>query len=391
MSILRKRLFLLLEGWGQASLAGRIIDGILISLILVNIAALTLSSIHSWALKYQTLWVAIEIFSVIVFTAEYLARIWVCVDNPENIDLPSWKARFKCIFKPIMIVDLLAILPLYFFLFGFVGLADMRYLRIFRVLRIMKLVRYSPAMQIMGTVLHAEKRAIFSALMIGLVVLFLASSVIYAVEGHIQPDAFGSIPSSMWWAMATLTTVGYGDVTPITLTGKIVGGFVMLMGIGVFGLWAGIMASGFSEELRRRGFQVQWQMIAQNPIFASLSAKEVLDVSREVKPVTLQSNYLILRKNVKADRVFFVVSGHVEAELPKGTEILKNGDYFGELGILHGGLTSTTFVTLDEVQLLEMGRRSFEELLARHPLVKEKILEKAHNRRHWFDEEISEI
>ena len=391
MGSLRRRLFLLLEGWGQASRSGRIMDAILITLILVNIAALIIESIPIYVEEYRPVLIAVELISIVLFSLEYFTRIWVSVESPENLHISKFQARLRCMCSPIMLIDLLAILPLYLLMFGFVGLADMRYLRFIRVLRILKLVRYSPAMQVFTSVLRSEKRAIFSALMIGFVALFIASSIIYAAEGDAQPAAFGTIPAAMWWAMATLTTVGYGDVVPVTPLGKFIGSIVMLMGIGVFGLWAGIMASGFSEELRRRGFRVRWQMIAQCPIFESLSASEVNEVAKELQPVTMPANHLVIRKGIEADFMYFVVSGRIEAELPKGVEFIKAGDYFGELGMLHGGISSTTFITLEECQLLKMSRRTFEELIDTYPNVKDTVYLTAQNRRHWFDDKLEEI
>jgi voltage-gated potassium channel len=146
------------------------------------------------------------------------------------------------------IIDLLAILPFYLMFFVHI---DLRFLRVVRLLRIFKLTRYSSAMNILLSVLREESSSLFAALFVLLVLLMLASSGIYLIEHKIQPDAFGSIPDSMWWAMATLTTVGYGDVTPITPLGKFFGGCITVIGMGMVALPAGILASAFSDYIHR--------------------------------------------------------------------------------------------------------------------------------------------
>ncbi|MDX1737501.1 MAG: cyclic nucleotide-gated ion channel [Alphaproteobacteria bacterium] len=390
MHQIRKKLFYLLEGWGQASSLGRFTDAFLVCLIVINIVAVTVSSIPEYHDRYFGLWMTIEVVSLIIFTVEYFARIWVCIEAPDLAEINSFKARLKFILRPIMIIDLLAILPMYLFAFGAVGVVDIRYLRVFRMLRILKLVRYSPAMQIVTDVIKAEKRAILSALLLGLVVLLLASSMIHMVEHKVQPDKFGSIPQSMWWAMATLTTVGYGDVIPVTTVGKLLGSVVMLMGIGVFGLWAGIMASGFSEELRRRGFRVKWQMLAHCKVFESLDTRALIDLSKKMRPMTLPARMLISRKGVRADTIYIVVSGQVEAELPNGLRLLGAGDMFGELGLLHGGTTATTFIAVEDVRLIAMNIKQFEELMDTHAEVADKIRLLAESRMSWFDPDIRE-
>jgi voltage-gated potassium channel len=146
------------------------------------------------------------------------------------------------------LIDLLAILPFYLTLSLSV---DLRFLRVVRLLRIFKLTRYSSAMTVLLSVLREESSSLFAALFVLLVLLMLASSGIYLIEHEIQPDAFGSIPDSMWWAMATLTTVGYGDVTPITPLGKFFGGCITVIGMGMVALPAGILASAFSDYIHR--------------------------------------------------------------------------------------------------------------------------------------------
>jgi voltage-gated potassium channel len=157
--------------------------------------------------------------------------------------------RIRYILSPLAIIDLIAILPsLLMFFFAI----DLRFLRVLRLLRVFKLTRYSRAMQLLLQAFIDESSSLLAAFFIMSVVLILASCGIYLLEHDIQPDKFGSIPAAMWWAMATLTTVGYGDVVPITPIGKLFGGVITLVSMGMVAIPTGLLASSFSEQVRKR-------------------------------------------------------------------------------------------------------------------------------------------
>jgi len=199
--------------------------------------------------KYHMAFWYFEVFSVAVFTVEYLARVWSCVDLPEIKDRSALVGRLRYMLSPIALIDLIAILP---FFLGLYLTFDLRFLRVLRLLRLFKLTRYSPALSALLDVIHKESGALLSALVVLLMMLIISASGIHLLEGDIQPEAFGSIPDAMWWAMITLTTVGYGDVVPVTPFGKLFGGFISLIGIGMFALPAAILASGFAQNLSQR-------------------------------------------------------------------------------------------------------------------------------------------
>ncbi|MBL4910882.1 MAG: ion transporter [Alteromonadaceae bacterium] len=230
-------------------LLGKTINTSLFVLIFANVVAIVLESEAALETKYYAWFHFFDVFSVIIFTIEYFARLWSCVDLPNTIDNKSaFKIRLKYMFTPMAIVDLLAILP--FYLSMFLAL-DLRFLRVLRLLRIFKLTRYSAAMRILTSVLKEEMPALVAAYFIMFTIIVLASSGIYLLEHKVQPEEFGSIPSAMWWAVTTLTTVGYGDVTPITSAGKVFGGIITLVGISMVALPTGIIASGFGNTFRR--------------------------------------------------------------------------------------------------------------------------------------------
>ena len=248
---LRQKMACLIEGTGQYQRSGHILDIALISLIMINVVAIVIESIPSVAEQYYNEFLVLEIVSVAIFAIEYLARLWACVDKTRYAAMEGshTKRRLSYFFSPLAIVDLIAILPsLMMFLFPL----DLRFLRVLRLLRVFKLTRYSRAMQLLLKAFNDEGSSLMAAFFIMAVVLILASCGIYLIEHDIQPDKFGSIPAAMWWAMATLTTVGYGDVVPITPLGKFFGGVITLLSMGMVAIPTGLLASSFSEQIRKR-------------------------------------------------------------------------------------------------------------------------------------------
>ena len=228
---------------------GKSINSALFVLIFANVVAIVLESEAVVEEKYYYFFHMFDVFSVIVFTFEYLARLWSCIDLPSNTtEKSAFTTRLKYMITPMAIIDLLAILPFYLSMFI---VLDLRFLRVLRLLRIFKLTRYSAAMRTLTSVLKEEMPALIAAYFIMFTIIVLASSGIYLLEHKVQPKEFGSIPSAMWWAVTTLTTVGYGDVTPITNAGKIFGGIITLVGISMVALPTGIIASGFGNTFRR--------------------------------------------------------------------------------------------------------------------------------------------
>lgn len=245
---LRSTLADMLELKRNQSLTAKVLHWLLIALILLNVGAVMLESVESIYREYAFELFVFEVFSVTIFTLEYFIRVWTVVDVDESEE-PAWKVRLTYLFSPMAILDLVAILPFYLGLFISI---DLRFLRIIRLVRVIKLGRYSSAMQMLTQVFRQEYKVMVAALFLLLVLMVIASSGIYLIEHDVQPDKFSSIPQAMWWAMATLTTVGYGDVTPITPMGKFFGGAITVISMAMVALPAGILASSFTEQLRKR-------------------------------------------------------------------------------------------------------------------------------------------
>jgi voltage-gated potassium channel len=243
---LRKRLYLTLEPTEKGGMVERIFEFFLIIIIILNILAIVLESVNDIRNEYSELLRTFEIASIVLFTLEYVLRIYSIVESPKYRD--PVKGRWKFVVTPIAIIDLLAFLPFYL---SFLPI-DLRFLRIFRlmaVFRLFKIARYLHALKIFRQVIADRKEQLVLSFIFILFILIMISFVMFYAEHDAQPDAFSSIPATMWWGIATLTTVGYGDIVPITTLGKVLGGLFAIAGVGLLALPAGILSSGFYELL----------------------------------------------------------------------------------------------------------------------------------------------
>ncbi len=298
----RQRIFEILEIASGGDKISRFVDIALIVLILLSVIAIVLESVQDINTKYHNYFYWFEVTSVSIFTLEYVLRIWSCVDDPKKIEsnFSNLKIRFRYGISFTALVDLLAILPFYFVMFGMFGNADMRFLRAFRLLRIFKLTRYSAAFDVLNIVFKENLRAFGAAFLVLMVVMLLAASGMYYFEHDAQPTKFSSILASMWWAFATLTTVGYGDVTPITNGGKAFGALITVVGVGMVALPTGILASAFSEQLRVRAnkYERVADKVYEDGILTA-DEKEELELLREELGITKGTAEQILANEEK--------------------------------------------------------------------------------------------
>jgi len=248
---LRNRVYQVIGSTKSAGRLSRMFNTFIVTLILLNVAAMVLESVQALHARLPQLFLAFEWFSVAVFSVEYVLRIWTCVEEPAYRQ--PMRGRLRFIVSPLAVVDLLAVLPFYL---PFLAV-DLRVLRMFRLLRIMrlmrvaKLARYSESLQMLMRVLKAKREQLISAVSILLIMLVVAATLAFYAENRAQPKAFSSIPAAMWWAAVTLTTVGYGDIYPITILGKIIGALIAMLGIGMFALPTAILGAGFLEDLEQ--------------------------------------------------------------------------------------------------------------------------------------------
>lgn len=244
---LRHRVYQILENPNRSDRLAMIGDLILIFLIVGSVTAVALETVPDLFAKYRTGFRSFDLIVTVIFTIEYAARLWSAPEGDPTV--PAWRARLRYMVTPMAIIDLIAIVPFYLTLFMPV---DFQLLRVMRLLRIYKLTRYSSALSVLTSVIREEASTLIAAFSILLILLIFAAAGAYLVEHRAQPEAFGSIPAAMWWSMVTLTTVGYGDVTPITPLGRVFGGAITILGVGMAALPAGIIASGLADHLHRR-------------------------------------------------------------------------------------------------------------------------------------------
>ena len=245
---IRKRIWEVLEKGSSHDKKSLYTDIFLISLILLNIVAVLLETVDSIYNQYKNQFLIFERLSTFIFLVEYILRVWVSIEAKKDKD-SNLITRLKYMITWPAIIDLLAVLS---GLLPMLFEVDLRLLRALRMIRLLKFSRYFKVMNLLLGVLKEEKQSFLAAMFLLVIALLIASTGIYIFEKDAQPDKFGSIPESMWWAIATLTTIGYGDVTPITAMGKLFGAIIAIIGIGTVALPSGILASGFSDQLKRR-------------------------------------------------------------------------------------------------------------------------------------------
>lgn len=246
--MMKQRLFDILEATVEDRVS-RTVGTLLFGLIILNVAAVLIGTVQQISTDYRRFLDWFEVFSVAVFSAEYLLRLYSCTAAPQYSQ--PFLGRLRYAVTPLALVDLLAILPFYLPMFH-ADLRSLRILRVLRVLRLAKLARYSDALRLVGKVIRSRKEELAMTIMLLVVLLIIASTAVYYAEHESQPDQFSSIPAAMWWGIATLSTVGYGDMYPVTPTGRVFGAVVAVLGIGMFALPTGILGAGFLEEIQRR-------------------------------------------------------------------------------------------------------------------------------------------
>jgi len=246
---IQTRIWEILEVAKPGDKLSRAFDIFILSLIFLNVIAVIIGTVGWVENRYGGFLRWFEIISVAVFTVEYLGRLWACVTDHDYQERVMGRIRFAL--RPIVIVDLVAILPFYL---PFLGL-DLRFVRILRLLRIVRIAkvgRYYSSLNLITEVLRKKKEELILTFALMMMLMVLSASVMYYCENSTQPDKFPNIPTTLWWSVVTLTTVGYGDTFPVTSLGKFLASIIAILGIGMFALPTGILGAGFVEEIQKR-------------------------------------------------------------------------------------------------------------------------------------------
>ena len=248
MTSLKKTVYEIIEEAAPGHRASKIFDVFLITLITLNVVALIVGTVEGIHGISPGAFHFLEIASVGVFSMEYVLRVWTCTEDPKFAH--PVKGRLRYIFSPLALIDLLAVLPVYLVFFVNLRGLDLRFLRLVRLLaRIVRLSRYFSRLRTLGQGVHTKRGDLTAVVSVLFLLLVMTSSLMFFAEHRAQPEEFASIPKAMWWSIITLTTVGYGDVFPVTSAGRMLAGVIAIVGIGLFALPAGILGSGFMEAL----------------------------------------------------------------------------------------------------------------------------------------------
>ncbi len=373
----RRRCYNVVEA-GGSSAGARFFDDFMVGLIILNVLAVILESVPSIQQPFEMEFYVFDFVSIIIFTIEYVVRLWASIEIPAIKHRGAFYGRVTFASRPSQIIDFLAFAPSYlsFFMPGL----DLRVLRMFRLLRFLKLVRYSPAMVTLGRALYEERRALVGAMILMMGTAVFSGTIMHVIEGEAQPVRFGTIPDAMWWALATLTTIGYGDAVPITPLGKIFGAVVMICGLGLFALPIGIVATAFVNEIHRRDFVVTWGMVARVPLFSALDAAAIAEVMKIMRTRAVSAGTVIAARGEEAEGMFFIADGEVKIQLPRGHIKLGGGEFFGELALLKRVKRMGTVTALTRTHMMIIDALDFENLLDRDETLKARILQIADER-----------
>lgn len=366
----RRRIYEIIEVGRGDDLASSLFDAGIVALILLNIAAFVVGTVPAVQARWGSWLTAFEVFSVAVFTIEYGLRLWTAVEIPFLSRMEPWKARLTLARQPALVIDLLAILP--FYLSPILGL-DLRVLRILRLLRFLKLARYSPAIHTLLRVLMREGRSLAAAALLLVAVLLISSTGMYHIEGHIQPDKLGTMPDAAYWAMTTLTTVGYGDVSPVTPLGKVWAMMTMVVGLCILALPVAIIATGFAQEVGRSDFVVGWHMLAGIGALKDLDARDANMVLPLLQAQSFPPHASIPAPDPVGPCMYFIVSGKVRAHGPDGGRDLGVGEQFATDCATLNRAGGFEFTSLSRCRLLQLYRSDFLRLEVLQPRIARAI------------------
>lgn len=342
----------------------------LIVLIVLNVIVAVLETVPSLLLRDMPFFRTFEITSLVLFALEYALRVWSAPENPRYRGMTATRARLRYAMTPAAIIDLIAWLP---FLISMLFHVELRTLAIFRLLRFVKLARYSPGMQSLLEVLHRERQSLMACFWLLAASVLIAASAMYVAEGHVQPEHFGSIPAAMWWAMTTVTTVGYGDTYPLTPPGKVIASLTMITGIVMIALPVGIIATAFVDVIKRRDFIITWGMVARVPLFADLDAGGIGEIHKALSAHTAQPGEVIVRRGETARSMYFIASGEVLLEFPHETVVLTEGQFFGEMALVRSAKRAATARARTRSMLLMLDAADLHEVIRRHPEIGARI------------------
>ena len=362
---LRARIWGLLDPTSHGHAARRV-RGLEILLILIGIFSVSVGTVEAVEPAARAVAAGVTGIVAALFFVEYLVRLWIAPENPRIHSTTEARSRLRWVVSTEGVIDLLAVIPAVAAASGGARLGA-ESASVFVLMWMPKLATHAPGVGLIARVFHNERSALGAAAALFMIVLFSAATIAHWLEGERQPEYFGSIPTSLWWAVVTLTTTGYGDVVPQSALGRVVGGLVMLCGISVLALLAGILATGFAEEVRRREFVRIWDLVARVPFFADVGAIAIADIVGRLRSRSYPAGATVIGKGAAGDSMFFIVTGEVEVRIGARTIALRDGDFFGEMALLDRKPRSADVVTVTACTFLLLNAADFYQLAGQQP------------------------
>ncbi|SDS52540.1 voltage-gated potassium channel [Bradyrhizobium canariense] len=374
---LRHRLYEIMEYGPVGDRTSRLVNWSIILLIVISLFGIILASVPDLKARYGAVFTTIENIALVVFSVEFGIRVWIAVEHAPLRHLAPIRARMLFITSIAGLIDLAAVLP---FWLAFLITPDLEILLVFRIARFLKLTRYSPGIRSLYDALYTERRALAGCFIILMGMTIFAATIMHSIEGTIQPDKFGTIPDAMWWAVVTLGTVGYGDIIPVTVLGRIVAAATIFCGLGMVALPIGIVATAFSNEIHRRDFVVTWGLVARVPLFSELSAAEIADIMTLLRAQQTEGGSIIVKRGEPAHSMYLIAAGEVEIRLAHKKIRLGAGHFFGEIAALRRTLRSATVTATKPTSLLVLDAADLEILMERNPQIAARIRNVARHR-----------
>lgn len=362
---LRQRIYDLLDEESQGVPARRM-RAVEVVLILVGIAAVAIGTVDAISpITRQVVEVLTGVVAIVYFV-EYCVRLWVAPEHPHADGISAGRVRLRWAVSAGGLIDLVAVLPAITWISG--GIAPgSDSAAVFVLLWVLKLATHAPGVELIARVVRNERSALTAVMVLFVVTLVAAATLAHFAEGPAQPDEFGSIPGALWWAIVTLTTTGYGDVIPKTPLGRMLGGALMICGIAVLALLAGILATGFSEEVKRREFVRVWELVARVPFFADVGAVAISDIVARLRSRNYPAHALIVRRGGPGDAMYFIVSGECEVRIGATPVVLRDGAFFGEMALIDRRPRSADIVSMTPCTLLVLNVADFYQIAGQQP------------------------
>jgi len=367
----RSSIYSMIENDGVPSWRRNVVNAFFTMTIVLWLAEGVLRTVPANGGRFGGVFGEIEWVVSIAFVVDWLLRVWTAPERFHAGAMSNLRARVGYVLSPMGIVDLAV--PLAFFLGKAFSRSHSPAVELVELCAVFKLTRYFPGLDLVFAVLRTELRPLGAALAAMLTLLLLASSSMYYLERDAQPEMFASIPHAMWWGIVTIATVGYGDMAPVTALGKLTAGGVLLVGIALFAVPAGILANGFATELKKREFIVTWRLIAKLPIFSDLDAAVIASIARLLQPRAMPKDSVIVRKGEPGHAMYFILNGQAEVHIEPKSVMLGPGTYFGEIALLMDVPRGATVVANTDCELLELGATEFRRVCIEYPQLKARV------------------